>query len=395
MQDSTLRPQDRETRVLLGCLSAEALSEEVRADVADSSLAWGHIAHTARMLGLGALLYSRCGDHGVREQIPAHVLRSLKDDYFFGQARNMKVYAELKKVLAAFATQGVPVMVLKGAALAELIYRHIGLRSMADIDLLVKREDLGRAAAILEEIGFLADEHYRSKQWYRERHHHLAPYLAPDRSVSVEIHWHVIERTAPADFPIDECWTRPTAVQIAAMPCYRLSAAHFLFHVAFHLSAGNQFLSQLRGVCDVAEIVRNFRREIDWQELLRVTGLARSNRHLYIVLRLASELFGASVPKDTLTVLQQRSRLSSFEERWIMRAAFESLLIADIEARPFYEWVGLDLLTQLLWRESGQYVALAVSGKVLQRCWSRVEDRWQAWSQGLGKTAVVQVASKH
>jgi hypothetical protein len=372
--------QDRETRVLFGCLSAGALPPQVCSDLTDPSLSWRKVVDTACRLGLGALLYSRCGEHAVREHMPTQVLCSLKDDYFFYQARNMKVYAELRNVLTAFSHHGLSVIVLKGAALAELVYRHIGLRTMTDIDLLVRKEDLRKAAVIMEELGFRADEHYRSKEWYHHCHHHLAPYISPDGSISVEIHWHVLERTAPMDFAIEELWTRPKAVRVAQTPCLRFSAEHLLFHVALHLASSSQFRSQLRGLCDVAEILRTLEQEIDWQELLRLTVLTRASRYLYVVLRLTTELFGAPIPGAALNQLRRTSRFLPLEESWAVRAGLEALLITDIETRPFYEWVGLDLLTHLLSGESGVRVVLGVSRKVFERCQSRIEDRWRAWS---------------
>jgi len=57
----------------------------------------------------------------------------------------MKVYAQLRKVLQVFCQEKVPVIVLKGALLAELVYQHIGLRTMDDVDLLVSKQDLGKA----------------------------------------------------------------------------------------------------------------------------------------------------------------------------------------------------------------------------------------------------------
>ena len=56
--------------------------------------------------------------------------------------------------MAALTREGLPVVVLKGAALAELVYQHIGLRTMADVDLLVEKKNLDKAGSILERLGY-------------------------------------------------------------------------------------------------------------------------------------------------------------------------------------------------------------------------------------------------
>jgi len=50
-------------------------------------------------------------------------------------ARNLLLYHELPRILKVLSP--LPVIVLKGAALAATIYHRIGLRTMGDLDLLV------------------------------------------------------------------------------------------------------------------------------------------------------------------------------------------------------------------------------------------------------------------
>jgi hypothetical protein len=57
----------------------------------------------------------------------------------YSALRNMRRCHELSKVLRILQNDGIPVIVLKGAALAEVVYGNIALRSMSDVDLLVKK----------------------------------------------------------------------------------------------------------------------------------------------------------------------------------------------------------------------------------------------------------------
>src|SRR6266567_3088659 len=76
--------------------------------------------------------------------------------------------------------------------LASLLYSSVALRPMVDLDLLVRATDLDRADDNLRRLGYVVDESYQSQEWYKERHHHLAPYMAPDRFLTVELHHHVV-----------------------------------------------------------------------------------------------------------------------------------------------------------------------------------------------------------
>ena len=76
------------------------------------------------------------------------------------------------------------------------------------------------------------------------------------------------------DMPIDQLWARAQSVRIASVPCLALSVEHMLLHMVLHLSSPNRFRGQLRGLYDVAELLRRFGHELNWAELLRVAALA-------------------------------------------------------------------------------------------------------------------------
>lgn len=64
--------------------------------------------------------------------------------------------AELGRLLRAFERHQVPVLLLKGAALAYSHYPEPWLRPREDTDLLVRPADAARASAVIEQAGYLA-----------------------------------------------------------------------------------------------------------------------------------------------------------------------------------------------------------------------------------------------
>ena len=66
------------------------------------------------------------------------------------------------------AQAGVPFLVLKGAALAHLVYGDPRLRPMRDVDLLIRKADAGRALDVLTRCGFRP-----GGIAVPSRHHHL------------------------------------------------------------------------------------------------------------------------------------------------------------------------------------------------------------------------------
>jgi hypothetical protein len=369
-------PSALERRALLSCLATNRTAQQILSDITDPQLSWEKLFDVARRLGVGALLYVRLGELGLRDKIPVDVARRSKEECFLSQARNMKVYAELQTVLSALTLEGLSVVVLKGAALAELVYRHIGLRTMADVDLLVEKKDLDKAGAIIERLGFLSYEGYRDKQWYREHHHHMVPYVSSDGWMTIEIHWHIIERTALIDMPIDQLWARAQSVRIASVPCLALSVEHMLLHVALHLSSPNRFLGQLRGLYDVAELLRRFGHELNWAELLRMAALADAHKYLYVVLFLVRDALGSAVPVEVLRQLRREISLLPLEERVIKHIGLHAAFIVDVEEDSLYEWMLLDLLKNLLACRTLSESCRDVVSKIVLRARTGLANKW-------------------
>lgn len=69
-------------------------------------------------------------------------------------AHNLALESELLRVHAAFVQAGIQTVVLKGLPLMRRIGEEISQRRLADNDLLVHREDVRPAAALLAELGY-------------------------------------------------------------------------------------------------------------------------------------------------------------------------------------------------------------------------------------------------
>ncbi len=98
----------------------------------------------------------------------------------------MRLYRELAQVVRACNDAGVPVILLKGAHLAEAVYGNIALRPMVDVDLLVKQADLMRVHDILIGQGYaLAEKSDAACSVVR----HMPPFTK-DGVPRIEIHYY-------------------------------------------------------------------------------------------------------------------------------------------------------------------------------------------------------------
>ena len=292
-----------EIQLILACARSVPEPRKIQ-ELVRFHLDWQWVLARVVEYGVAPLMYCNLKKVASSNLVSSEVLEQLKSFYFWCGARNTNLYCRLTEVLSAFAQARIPVIVLKGAALAELVYQNIALRPMRDLDLLVRREDLNAADDLLHTLHYVPNESARSREWYRQNHHHLAPYLAPDRSLVLELHHHIIPATALVDIPISDLWQRARPAKIASMPALILAPEDLLLHICLHASLVNNFAGMLRALCDVAETIRRYREKIDWTQLLRRTRVYEVGPYIYYTLWLAHSMVEAEVPQGVLKDLK-------------------------------------------------------------------------------------------
>jgi len=116
---------------------------------------WEVLLERARTYGLIPLLYHRLRALDFRG-VPQPIRRKLTDTFGINAIRNVLLTQELVRVLTKLGTAGVPVIPLKGIALAESLYGDPALRTCADLDILVHPKFLVESLHLLQSSGYKA-----------------------------------------------------------------------------------------------------------------------------------------------------------------------------------------------------------------------------------------------
>ena len=138
--------------------------------------------------GVLPLLYVQLLNGSANET--GHVRKFLQDvkPYFMKSAViSMKQEALEKEVQSLFRKEDLPVIVIKGNALARDIYNDRNCRLSEDVDILVKRSDVFRAAGILADAGYSGEQDVPLEYRYLSIHH--ATFYKVSESTPLELHW--------------------------------------------------------------------------------------------------------------------------------------------------------------------------------------------------------------
>jgi hypothetical protein len=173
---------------------------------------------------------------------------------------------------------------------------------MCDLDIMVKRDDLGRAAEILAELGYLP-QYYGVEEVDYARHHHLRPMARPD-GIRVEIHWNIARPDGRFQIDLDGLWERAQRASIAGVEALVLSPEDLILHLCLHSSFTHKFRIGVRMCWDIREVARHYRNAIDWDLLVRRAQHWGIGKYVYLTLRLVHELLDADIPIPLLAALE-------------------------------------------------------------------------------------------
>lgn len=261
---------------------------------------WAALIEMAARHGVASLLYKRLKAPTMAGRIPNRVMERLHSLYLNNAACNVRLYEELRVLLLALRTAGIPVLVLKGAYLAMNVYRNIALRPMSDIDILVPKTAARAALKVLQDAGYalLAPATEEAIPWagkdmvLRKEGHHFP----------VEVHWTLTDQEI--DVNMDEWWERSQTTRIDGIEVGVLSLEHFLLHICLHASYHHSFNISLMPLSDIAVFVDRFQRELAWERFCEYTASDQWEKGVYLVLWLARDRVGANVPVEILEKLK-------------------------------------------------------------------------------------------
>jgi hypothetical protein len=257
-------------RILGLCSRAQANPAMACRLVAETDLFtnWDRLLVRAEQHGLGPLAYSHMKQTDTL--VPQEAQRALKALYLRHRHANGVRQQVLIDILTRCASQDIPVLVLKGAALAFLVYPLPGLRCMRDIDLLVKTSDGQRAQTSLMKDGF---ELFKGPGLPMQAGHHHLPVLARQiegLTVCVEIHDNLFPSTRfYHSHRFEDLAGRAIEFHIGDIPARTLSYEDLLWHIYRHAVGPPLLASPLRfiHIADLVSLVEAKFEQIDWERL--------------------------------------------------------------------------------------------------------------------------------
>ena len=293
--------------ILLNCLSYSNDADKKARLTSVTEEGWRKVVDLAHEHKVAPLLYYYM--RRLNSTLPSDLFDELEQAHAQNTFRNMRLYQELNKLLSWLQAEEIPAIVLKGAYLASAVYESVGLRTMGDIDILLKKNDILQVDKGLLALGYVRAS--KNKE-ISDQYYHFG-YILHQNSLYLEIHWFITNASYYPEINVDleGLWGRAYAISLAQTSALVFShedlLLHLCLHAALHMYLYNKAEMRIRMLCDIGEIVRRFGTELDWQKLddrARQWGILHP---VYLILRHARDFLNVDIPIDWLNSLKQKN----------------------------------------------------------------------------------------
>ena len=262
---------------------------------------WENLLRQAELEGMIPLLKKHLEESG--SNYPPSIRRSLQL-----LARRHQQEAELRgvvfqEVLHILKTQGLEPIVLKGAALARILYPDPALRPMRDIDLLFDRADVEKAQNLLIQNGFS-----QAVMPIPEDHFHLLPLFRDvgNTKICIEIHRGLYPDCPPyyPDVDFENLLKTGRSFIIGTTEVKTMSDEEMLFYLfqhAFRMPLTYEPY-KLINLADIVGFIEQNVHKLDWDRIMGISPLFyRALPLIHHLVPLPSELM-ARYPADVMQV---------------------------------------------------------------------------------------------
>ena len=287
---------------LLVLLNPLSTSETIAAILGSfNSEDWQNFRQYLVSHSLANLLYARFQQMGLQVLVPPDAVGFLRENYLANAARNLLLLTHAAEVLAALQAEGIPVIGLKGLYLLENVYKDIGVRAMNDLDILVRHEDIPHTIETLQRLSYMPSTFFDGSAPNQDVKH--VPPMSLADGTTIEAHWSLLEEDEP--FAIDSrgLWQRARPARFAETDASALSVEDLILHLCIHAVYQHYLKIGLRGMLDIALVLKNGAEHINWSKLNEIAREWGAEKTLALSFGLLQDMGWARLPEVFLSDL--------------------------------------------------------------------------------------------
>ena len=278
---------------------------------------------TAETLGhahsLEPIFFSLADSRHDQDDVPDHLRARWEKAYYSNRIQNAEALDMLSRVVERCRASGVSILALKGPAAMADVYQDIGLRVMADLDILCRPSDLLTVTRAARALGFRGGDPYL---------HNVALQYRDHEGGALEVHFtmHYLVKD-PRAF-LDGVWAEQLTASAEEWAFPVMSIEHQLVFDVAHC-AHHDFDIALKHVLDFAGRLRLHRHTLRWPMLTALLAASGLTEWFWLLVRTFERMLRLPLV-DNAGPLISADTLRAFERAFLGRSRTYGLVTRRI-----------------------------------------------------------------
>lgn len=282
-----------EVEILLACVRREldpVQTERIKT-LLHQPLDWEFIARRTNEQQIRSFMFVML-DNLAPDAAPEEFMLMLQEFYDLNLRRNLALLNECLNVLRLFAESRIVAIPLKGPLQAFRLFGNLALREIADLDILIHKEDLEKAKVLLFSQGYKPRRNLTATQekvYLNNNKDYDYPFRHASRDLEIELHWHVLPNHSSFGMESELIWDQVNEIAINRQPVRTLSAELLFLLVAIHNE--KHHWRGLKYLCDAARLMET--QSLDWENIFQQAAQLDREHSVLLTACLSHHLLGA------------------------------------------------------------------------------------------------------
>ncbi|OVE75597.1 hypothetical protein BVX97_04215 [bacterium E08(2017)] len=295
---------DTELNILLNCIDPSGNAGSI---TIPHTVYWTRLTDLAtrhRMIPLLHQALSGTGNPNITNEFTSEIKRK----HLTNTARNEFLVEQQEKILTSLESEGIKALPFKGSALARAAFNDTSMRQFDDIDLLLAKQDILKAAQTLLSEGYTP--HLSMKDRTRKRH--------------IESGWGFSLVSPNADYHVELLSSPVPDLCIMNLPePLIMSDAPDAVLLLLCIHAWKHRWERLSWTADIVYFI-HYHPDLDWDNLITNAKETGTKRILLTTLKLASGFPGVDIPEQVTALFSSDSIIEPLVEEVITNWSVET-----------------------------------------------------------------------
>ncbi len=240
-------------------------------------------------------------DHPAMTSLPEPTQRVVRRRYLKARARFVALEAAAHRIVEAMESENIPVLFLKGFALASSAYARPAHRPMGDVDMAVPHQHYARSIEILRKVGFSAV--VRERSWdtlIAGVGAHALPFINEEARASLDLHHNILNCSVWSGSD-DGFWREAVPLgQSGLAPALTLVPEHHVLHACVHGYSRSLLQLSIRWMIDAHLLLAKAPESFRWRLVEEEAQRHRCGPLIAAALGYLADNLGSPVPDEQL-----------------------------------------------------------------------------------------------